>query len=199
MHGSDLPERHHELARHLRFGATSQSDKAKSLQLLERPHHSDQFRATQPGRSRGTTRERRLRSDTARSLARRRPGSDVFRATQPGRSRRNDPGATSRSDVPRSLHVYLFGRIHVFSRSFWSFHYARFYFLNLCFNTLGATKRGIIFVLRKTTKNLWKVISLNQLISLLLRILCSYLFPVFLYMINLKSNMGLRGIMEISE
>ncbi|WZZ57658.1 hypothetical protein YC2023_057765 [Brassica napus] len=78
----------------------AESGKAKSLQLLERPHHSDVFRATQPGRSRGTTRERRLRSDTARSLTRRRHGSDVFGATQPGRSRRNDPGATSRSDVP---------------------------------------------------------------------------------------------------
>ncbi|KAF3591916.1 hypothetical protein DY000_02025706 [Brassica cretica] len=45
MHGSDLPERRHELARHLRFGATSQSDKAKSLQLLERSHHSDTQRS----------------------------------------------------------------------------------------------------------------------------------------------------------
>ena len=57
--------------------------------------------------------ERRLQSDTARSLARRRPESDVFGATQPGRSRRNDPGATSRSDVPRSLRVYLFGEFMI--------------------------------------------------------------------------------------
>ncbi|KAF3598399.1 hypothetical protein F2Q69_00033869 [Brassica cretica] len=74
MHGSDLPERRHELARHLRFEATSQSDKAKSLQLLEQPHHSDT--QSQVAREE-TTRERRLRSDTARSLAKKPPGSDL--------------------------------------------------------------------------------------------------------------------------
>ena len=98
--------------------------------IPERPGQSDAPRSlASPWRDdTKRSRERRLRSDTARSLARRRPGSDVFRATQPGRSRRNDPGATSRSDVPRSLRIYLFGRIHDFSRAFWSFHYARFYF-----------------------------------------------------------------------
>ena len=56
-----------------------------------------------------------------------------------------------------------------------------------------------LLFLEKTTKNLWKVISLNQLISFIIEILCSYLYFVFLCMINLKSTMGLRGIMEISE
>ncbi|KAG5389362.1 hypothetical protein IGI04_030903, partial [Brassica rapa subsp. trilocularis] len=39
-----------------------------------------------------------------------------------------------------------------FSRASWSFHYA-------------PTRRQIIFVLRKTTKNLWRGISLNELIN----------------------------------
>ncbi|KAG5406653.1 hypothetical protein IGI04_012772 [Brassica rapa subsp. trilocularis] len=56
-----------------------------------------------------------------------------------------------------------------------------------------------LLFLEKTTKNLWKVISLNQLISFIIEILCSYLYFVFLCMINLKSTMGLRGIMEISD
>ncbi|KAF3600710.1 hypothetical protein F2Q69_00033725 [Brassica cretica] len=57
------------------------------------------------------------RSDTARSLPKH--------------------GATTRSDERRSLRVRLVSaRTYDFSRAFWSFHDALFYFLNLCFNTL---------------------------------------------------------------
>ncbi|KAG5400313.1 hypothetical protein IGI04_014920 [Brassica rapa subsp. trilocularis] len=90
------------------------------------------------------------------------------------------PGATCRSDELRSLRALMLLELMISQGPF-------------------ATRRQIIFVLRKTTKNLWKVISLNQLISLLLKFCVLIYFSVFLYMINLKSNMSLRGIMEISE
>ncbi|KAF3542720.1 hypothetical protein DY000_02006333, partial [Brassica cretica] len=63
---------------------------ARSRSGPERHYHSDT-----------SSWERRLRSDTARSLAKKRLGSDVFGATQPGRSRGNDPGATSSERHPQ--------------------------------------------------------------------------------------------------
>uniref|UniRef100_A0A0D3CIN7 Uncharacterized protein n=1 Tax=Brassica oleracea var. oleracea TaxID=109376 RepID=A0A0D3CIN7_BRAOL len=62
---------------------------------------------------------------------------------KPGATSQTDPlrslpkaRATSRSDMPRSLRVYCWVDFLFYLRAFWSFHYARFYFLNLCFNTL---------------------------------------------------------------
>ncbi|KAG5389180.1 hypothetical protein IGI04_030721 [Brassica rapa subsp. trilocularis] len=169
-------------------GATSprRTRRVALITLLERPNQSDREKSlavsslgdarTSPERPLGATQrgrsswERRYGSDREKSLAVSSPGDArtsperPLAATQRGRSR----SLERRAEVAAR---FISTRICDFSRAFWSFHYARFYFLNLCFNTLGANKRGIIFVLRKTTKNLWKVISLNQLISLLLRIL----------------------------
>ena len=123
---------------------------------------------------------------------------------KPGATSQSDPlrslpkaRATCRSDMPRSLRVYCWVDFLFYLRAFWSFHYARFYFLNLCFNTLEATRRRLSFdLLRNTQKLSWEVHLLDFDCYVLVLLLISYLF---LYMINLKSNMGLRGIMEISE
>ena len=72
-----------------------------------------------------------------RSRLRERPGGVAAR-------RRSGPVFVSPSDEnasdfsERLLEVaarLLFARIHVYSRAFWSFHYARFYFLNLSLST----------------------------------------------------------------
>ena len=120
-HGSDLPERHHEvavshepratsrsdttksLASHTPLGATSQSDTPRSLaslwrddtkRSLERP-----LRATYQGRSR--SRATRW-SDTPKSLATSRPETPKI-----------GPGATSRSDTCKSLRVILLPKIMI--------------------------------------------------------------------------------------
>ncbi|KAG5410292.1 hypothetical protein IGI04_006611 [Brassica rapa subsp. trilocularis] len=187
-------------------GATSQSD----LPYQVAPDPERPVGATAQSRSRFHVRRHttRSRSDLSQRPSEVAPEawSDLSRATGRSRSPSWFPETInrSRSDLSqrpsevapeawsdlseRRAEVapcFVSARTCDFSRAFWSFHYA-------------PTRRRIIFVLRKTTKNIWKGISLNELISLLLRILCSYLFPVFLYMINLKSNMGLRGIMEIN-
>ncbi|KAF3552488.1 hypothetical protein DY000_02008493 [Brassica cretica] len=82
---------------------------------------SDVTGATQRGRSRLHHPEQRDRSDTARSLAKSDASQQPLQVT---------PEAWS--DLPeRLLEVasrLLFARIHFYSRAFWSFHYARFYF-----------------------------------------------------------------------
>ncbi|KAG5373866.1 hypothetical protein IGI04_042815, partial [Brassica rapa subsp. trilocularis] len=182
---SDFSERRHEVAVHHIPERLIQSDCTKSLAFSHPETHIFDLGAT-------------FQSDVLKSLPKlgatipERQGevARVFitrrRENEPGATSRSNtarslpkPGATCRSDGLRSLRV-LFLLEPVISQG-----------------TFVATKRRVIFVLRKTTKNLWKVISLNQLISFVIEILYSYLFPVFLYMINLKSNMGLRGIMEI--
>ncbi|KAG5378337.1 hypothetical protein IGI04_026179, partial [Brassica rapa subsp. trilocularis] len=90
------------------------------------------------------------------------------------------PGATCRSDGPRSLHVSILLELMISQGPF-------------------ATKRRIIFVLRKNHQKPLESHLFESIDQFIIEILCSYLFPVFLYMINLKSNMGLRGIMEISD
>ncbi|KAG5378336.1 hypothetical protein IGI04_026178, partial [Brassica rapa subsp. trilocularis] len=88
------------------------------------------------------------------------------------------PGATCRSDGPRSLRVSILLELMISQGPF-------------------ATKRRIIFVLRKNHQKPLESHLFESIDQFIIEILCSYLFPVFLYMINLKSNMGLRGIMEI--
>ncbi|KAF3508844.1 hypothetical protein F2Q69_00007617 [Brassica cretica] len=133
------------------MGATSQE---RHREVVVTPFQSDLTGATQRGRSRLHHPERRDQSDTARSLASPSPGatqrgrsvsitrSDVTGATQRGRSRRATLSDVSQrplqvapeawSDPPeRLLEVaarLLFARFHFYSRAFWSFHYARFYF-----------------------------------------------------------------------
>ena len=139
-------------------GATSRSDGMRSLCTTSR---SDSSRATAQSRSRFHVRRHtsRSRSDLSQRPSEVAPEawSDLSRAT--GRSRspswfpetrnrsRSDlsqrpsevaPEAWSdlserRAEVAARLN---FTRTYDFSRAFWSFHYARFYFLNLCFNTL---------------------------------------------------------------
>ena len=57
-------------------------------------------------------------------------------------------------------------------------------------------EKRILDLLRNTQKLSGEVHLLDFDCYVLVLLLISYLF---LYMINLKSNMGLRGIMEISE
>ncbi|KAG5378577.1 hypothetical protein IGI04_026419, partial [Brassica rapa subsp. trilocularis] len=169
-------------------GATSRSDGMKSLCTTTR---SDSLGATAQGRSRFHVWRHTFtpRSDLPERRAEVAPEaqSDHTRATGRSRSRFHHPETRerARSDLSqrhsevapeawsdlseRRAEVapcFVSARTCDFSRAFWSFHYARFYFQNLCFITLEATRRQIIFVLRKTTKNPWKGISLNELISL---------------------------------
>ncbi|KAG5376114.1 hypothetical protein IGI04_040710 [Brassica rapa subsp. trilocularis] len=111
--------------------------------------------------------ERPNRSDVLKSLCLT-SRSDHVGATRSDLSQRHPEVAPeAQSDVLERLAEVaarrLYARIHVFSRAFLSFHYA-------------PTRRQMIFVLRKTTKNLWKVISLNQLINFVIEILCSFYF-----------------------
>ncbi|KAG5379056.1 hypothetical protein IGI04_026898, partial [Brassica rapa subsp. trilocularis] len=163
-------------------GATSRSDGMRSLCTTSR---SDSSRAT--AQSRSPT----FQSDVLKSLPK-------LRATLPerqgevarhfgsrkheialGATSRSDPArslpkprATCWSDLPRSLRVAYLLEFMFSQGPFCHFIMHVFYSENLCFNT-RKPPRGDYLVLRKTTKNLWKGISLNELISLLLRILLS--------------------------
>ncbi|KAG5384182.1 hypothetical protein IGI04_035652, partial [Brassica rapa subsp. trilocularis] len=186
-------------------------------------HGSDQSGATPPSRSdlpiRATLPERQgevarvlvtrrrenehgatSRSDTARSLPK--PGAtlperqgDVARVFIT-RRRENEPRATSRSDTARSL-----PKPGATYRSDGLRSLRLLFLLELVISQgpFGATKRRIIFVLRKNHQKPLESDLFESIDQFIIEILCSYLFPVFLYMINLKSNMGLRGIMEISD
>ncbi|KAG5384189.1 hypothetical protein IGI04_035659, partial [Brassica rapa subsp. trilocularis] len=186
-------------------------------------HGSDQSGATPPSRSdlpiRATLPERQgevarvlvtrrrenehgatSRSDTARSLPK--PGAtlperqgDVARVFIT-RRRENEPRATSRSDTARSL-----PKPGATYRSDGLRSLRLLFLLELVISQgpFGATKRRIIFVLRKNHQKPLESDLFESIDQFIIEILCSYLFPVFLYMINLKSNMGLRGIMEINH
>ncbi|KAG5384183.1 hypothetical protein IGI04_035653 [Brassica rapa subsp. trilocularis] len=192
--------------------------------VIERARHgSDQSGATPPSRSdlpiRATLPERQgevarvlvtrrrenehgatSRSDTARSLPK--PG-----ATLPERQgevarvfitrrRENEPGATSHSDTARSL-----PKPGATYRSDGLRSLRVLFLLELVISQgpFGATKRRIIFVLRKNHQKPLESDLFESIDQYIIEILCSYLFHVFLYMINLKSNMGLRGIIEITN
>ena len=133
-------------------GATSQSDLPRSLPIQSDPlerrtkvarNHrpwSDLPRATHRGRShltplserppKATPRGRsRLYGETTRSEAR----SDLSeRPTEVAPEGQSDLSERHAEVAPR----LLLGRFLFYLRAFWSFHYARFYFLNLCFYTL---------------------------------------------------------------
>ncbi|KAG5386130.1 hypothetical protein IGI04_037600, partial [Brassica rapa subsp. trilocularis] len=155
-------------------GATSRSDGMRSLCTTSR---SDSSRATAQGRSRFHVWRHTFtpRSDLPERRAEVAPEaqSDHTRATGRSRSRFHHPETRerARSDLSqrhsevapeawsdlseRRAEVapcFVSARTCDFSRASWSFHYA-------------PTRRQIIFVLRKTTKNLWRWISLNELIN----------------------------------
>ena len=139
-------------------GATSRSDGMRSLCTTSR---SDSSRATAQGRSRFHVWRHTFtpRSDLPERRAEVAPEaqSDHTRATGRSRSRFHHPETRerARSDLSqrhsevapeawsdlseRRAEVapcFVSARTCDFSRAFWSFHYARFYFLNLCFITL---------------------------------------------------------------
>ena len=139
-------------------GATSRSDGMRSLCTTSR---SDSSRATAQGRSRFHVWRHTFtpRSDLPERRAEVAPEaqSDHTRATGRSRSRFHHPETRerARSDLSqrhsevapeawsdlseRRAEVaacFISARTCDFSRAFWSFHYARFYFLNLCFITL---------------------------------------------------------------
>ncbi|KAG5406842.1 hypothetical protein IGI04_012961 [Brassica rapa subsp. trilocularis] len=113
--------------------------------------------------------------------------------TEAGATSRSDtlrslpkPRATCWSDLPRSLRVAYMLEFMFSQGPFCHFIMHAFYSENLCFNTLKNHQKPL-------ESHLFE--SIDQFIienSVFLSI-----FPEFLYMINLKSNMGLRGIMEI--
>ncbi|KAG5411999.1 hypothetical protein IGI04_008318, partial [Brassica rapa subsp. trilocularis] len=174
-------------------GATSRSDGMRSLCTTSR---SDSSRATAQSRS-----QRRAEvapeawSDLTRATGRSRSPFWFSETRNRSRSdlsqRPSEVAPEAQSDVLERLAEVaarrLSARIHVFSRAFLSFYYA-------------PTKRGLSLFLEKNHQkplesHLFE--SIDQFIienSVFLSI-----FHEFLYMINLKSNMGLRGIMEISE
>ncbi|KAG5415604.1 hypothetical protein IGI04_003171 [Brassica rapa subsp. trilocularis] len=148
------PERHHQVALISLSERPYQSDREKSLAFwplgdartsTERP-----LAATQRGRSRSLE---RLTRATGRSRSRFHHSETRERARSDLSQRHSEVAPEAWSDLSeRRAEVaarFISARTCDFSRAFWSFHYARFYFLNLCFNTLRATKRRIIFVLRK--------------------------------------------------
>ena len=136
--GSEVPQRRHEVAPKHLSERPSWSDPVKSLAILT--PWSDLPRATRRGRShltplserppKATPRGRsRLYGETTRSEAR----SDLSeRSTEVAPEGQSDLSERHAEVAPR----LLLGRFLFYLRAFWSFHYARFYFLNLCFNTL---------------------------------------------------------------
>ncbi|KAG5395042.1 hypothetical protein IGI04_025005 [Brassica rapa subsp. trilocularis] len=138
-------------------GATSRSDGMRSLCTTSR---SDSSRATAQSRS-----QRRAEvapeawSDLTRATGRSRSPFWFSETRNRSRSdlsqRPSEVAPEAQSDVLERLAEVaarrLSARIHVFSRAFLSFYDA-------------PTRRQIIFVFRKTTNNLWKGISLNELI-----------------------------------
>ena len=93
--------------------------------------------ATQRGRSRsmerlhGATGKSRLRFDHPET--RERVRSDLSQQHSEVAPEAWSDLSERRAEVAARL---ISARTYDFSRAFWSFHYARFYFLNLCFNTL---------------------------------------------------------------
>ncbi|KAF3497729.1 hypothetical protein DY000_02052788 [Brassica cretica] len=133
--GATSPERHREVAvTPFQSDLTGATQRGRSR--LHHPERRDLERHNEVARV-SITRSDATWSDTASSLASPSPG-----ATQRGRSRRATQSDVSQrplqvapeawSDLPeRLLEVaasLLFARIHFYSRTFWSFHYARFYF-----------------------------------------------------------------------
>ncbi|KAG5398540.1 hypothetical protein IGI04_020354 [Brassica rapa subsp. trilocularis] len=143
--------------------ATSRSDGMRSLCTTSR---SDSSRATAQGRSRFHVWRHTFtpRSDLPERRAEVAPEaqSDHTRATGRSRSRfhtrrrENEPGATSRSDTARSL-----PKPGATCRSD-GLRSLRVLFLLELVISQGHFGH---FIMHKTTKNLWKVISLNQLIN----------------------------------
>ena len=148
MHGSDLLERRHELARQLSFGATSQSDTLRSLaSMVSEQAGSDVFRATQQGRSQGddsgaTSSERH--SQVAREeTTRERP----LTATSRGRSASICLAEFMFSQGPFGHFI-----MHVFT------------FQNLCFKYLLQPAGRLSFILEKNNqKPLGKVYLFDSL------------------------------------
>lgn len=123
---------------------------------------------------------------------------------------RKHPGATPRSDHPRSLPraratcwsdlrrslrvsylQFLFN-----SRTYLQLLMSFWHSENLSLRLIVATFGQIIFCWRENHKILLESSSFGFIVLLLL---ISYWFPVFIYMFNLKSSMGLRFNMKISE
>ena len=124
--GATLQERRHELAVPYLSERPYQSGNTRSLAI---------FASERPPRATGRSRSSSRATSPQRHPEVTRGCVDLRVTYKPGATSHSDylrllpaPRATSQSDVPRSLSVYLFGRIHVFSRTFWAFHYARFYF-----------------------------------------------------------------------
>ncbi|KAG5384016.1 hypothetical protein IGI04_035486, partial [Brassica rapa subsp. trilocularis] len=178
-HGATSPERHHQVALTSLLERPYQSDREKSLAVSslgdartspERPPG-----ATPRSRSHLTPLSERPPKATPRGRSRLYGETTRSEAWSDLSERPTEVAPEGRSDLSeRHAEVaprLLSARFLFYLRAFWSFHYAQIH------------------------KN-----SLEKFISWVLicyvLVLISYLF---LYMINLKSNMGLRGIMEISD
>ena len=152
------------------MGATSPE---RHREVAVTPFQSDLTGATQRGRSRLQRPRATSRSDPSRSLPK--------------------PGATSRSDYWRSLRAFCLLEFISTQGPFGHFIMHVFTSENLCFKYFCKPRENNLFFHRTTSKTSFDSdFDCFHLVFLLISCL-------FLYMINLKSNMGLRGIMEISE
>ncbi|KAG5393661.1 hypothetical protein IGI04_023624 [Brassica rapa subsp. trilocularis] len=140
-----------------------------SKEVFKRPNRSDVVKSL-----RATSLERLL--EVARSFVSRRHeiALGATSRSDPARSLPK-PGATCRSKEPRSLRVLFLLELMISQGPFGH------------------------FIVHKNHQKPLESHLFESIDQFIIEILCSYLFSVFLYMINLKSNMGLRGIMDISD